>query len=69
MNDQKTRRASGASRLSAGFDTAADDLAMFANQIREFEKGQGSLPHPWKIDDWLTDYRSRFARADKVSNG
>ena len=59
---------SGTSALSAGFETAADDLAMFASQIREAMRGEGDLPHPWKFDDWLVDYRDRFDRMRKVSN-
>ena len=59
---------SAASALSAGFETAADDLAMFASQIREAMRGEGDLPHPWKFDDWLVDYRDRFDRMRKVSN-
>ena len=51
-----------ASVLSADFETAADNLSMFASQIREAMKGEGDLPHPWALDDWLVDYRDRFDR-------
>ena len=35
----------------------ADDLAMLATQIREAGRGEGALPNPWSIDDWLVRYR------------
>lgn len=66
MKTENTNNACGASLSDAGFGTAADDLAMFASQIREFSEGQGTLPHPWRIDDWLSDYRGLFARAEGV---
>lgn len=55
-----------ASELSAGFEADADDLHMFASQIREAMKGEGNLPHPWTFDDWLVIYRDRFDRSRKV---
>jgi len=42
------------------FFRLADDLTMFASSIREAANNQGKLPHPWRIDDWLTMYRIRF---------
>ncbi len=57
-----------ASALSAEFETDADDLHMFASQIREAMRGEGDLPHPWALDDWLVIYRDRFDRSRKVSN-
>ena len=35
----------------------ADDLTMWASQIREAGRGDGALPSPWNIDDWLARYR------------
>ncbi|MBI2313556.1 MAG: hypothetical protein HYU77_13735 [Betaproteobacteria bacterium] len=72
MSDQKPQATEtpdcAASELSAGFDTAADELSMFATQIREAMAGTGDLPHPWKLDDWLVDYRDRFDRRHKGPN-
>ena len=35
----------------------ADDLTMLATQIREAGRGEGALPNPWHVDDWLARYR------------
>ncbi len=67
MTNEKTTE-SAASALSAGFEADADDLSMFASQIREAMKGEGDLPHPWAFDDWLVIYRDHFDRSRKVSN-
>lgn len=39
-------------------DSLADNLNMFASQIRESLKNESELPHPWVFDDWLNDYRT-----------
>ena len=38
----------------------ADDLLMFATQLREAVDGEGDAPHPWRFDDWLACYRRAF---------
>ena len=45
----------------------ADDLTMLASQIREAGQGEGALPHPWHIDDWLTRYRCLYRCGDDAA--
>lgn len=34
----------------------ADDLQMFASQVREAMNGEGDLPTAWRLDDITKDY-------------
>lgn len=70
IGDAIRRLASAPARVGEGSEgplgELADDLAMFATQIREHARGEGSLPNPWQIDDWMARYR---AAAPTQQNG
>lgn len=38
----------------------ADELTMFASQLREHVSGAGDPPNPARLDDWLAEYRDAF---------
>lgn len=44
----------------------SDMLTMLASQIREASAGEGDLPNPMRLDDWMVDYRSLYSQ---VRNG
>lgn len=40
----------------------SEDLDMLASQLRESLDGDGSRPSPWRLDDWMTEYRQAYGR-------
>jgi hypothetical protein len=42
-------------------DDLASDLTMLSSQIREAGRGEGALPNPWHIEDWLVRYSQYYA--------